>query len=246
MARRSPPDVIRSLSPEKADFLKPGERHYRAFVGPPRRYDFLGASQFALLFLLGLNEKCKVLDFGCGSLRLGRLLIPFLRARHYFGIDPNAWLIEDAVAMELGSDAIRLKSPSFSFNADFDCGVFSTKFSYIVAQSILTHAGPDSAQKLLTSCARTLTENGVFLASLKLVEDRACQLPDNGWHYPENVNYAAADIDRMMRRAGLHWRRIDWYHPGAVWIAASKEEKIVVEIANATAMNARPLRRQSD
>jgi hypothetical protein len=53
-------------------------QHHRAFVGQPQRYDVAAASQFALLFLLGLREHHRVLDFGCGSLRLGRLLIPYL------------------------------------------------------------------------------------------------------------------------------------------------------------------------
>jgi hypothetical protein len=62
-----------------------------------------------------------VLDFGCGSLRLGRLLIPFLNERRYYGIEPNYWLIEDAIERELGQDAIRIKKPTLSARDDFDC-----------------------------------------------------------------------------------------------------------------------------
>ena len=52
--------------------------NYKSFVGAEERYDFFGASQFSLLFTLGLNPDDKVLDFGCGSLRLGRFLIPYM------------------------------------------------------------------------------------------------------------------------------------------------------------------------
>src|SRR5581483_9942228 len=94
----------RSLSLEDARTLPPGANHYTAFVGPPDRYDFMGASQFGLLFTMGLRDYHTLLDFGCGSLRAGRLLIPYLRRGHYYGIDPNRWLVEDGIKRELGCD----------------------------------------------------------------------------------------------------------------------------------------------
>ena len=54
----------------------------------------MGARQFTLLFNLGARETAKILDFGCGSLRLGRLLINWLNKGNYYGLDPNKWLIE--------------------------------------------------------------------------------------------------------------------------------------------------------
>ena len=72
---------VRALSREAAKALPPGARHYAAYVGPPEQYDFMGATQFRLLTTLGLREHHSVLDFGCGSLRAGRLLIPYLAPR---------------------------------------------------------------------------------------------------------------------------------------------------------------------
>jgi hypothetical protein len=70
----------RALSIDDAKTLTPGDMHYTAYVGPPAQYDFMGASQFRLLCTLGLRENHTLLDFGCGSLRAGRLLIPYLLA----------------------------------------------------------------------------------------------------------------------------------------------------------------------
>jgi cyclopropane fatty-acyl-phospholipid synthase-like methyltransferase len=153
----------RALGAADAKRLHAGSSHYRAYVGPPGRFDFMSATQFALLFHLGLREHHRVLDFGCGSLRLGRLLIPFLEPEHYFGIDPNSWLVEDGIARELGLSAAALKRPRFAGNSDFDCGAFGEKFDFIVAQSIVTHAGPNLAAALLRSAARSLGRNGLFL-----------------------------------------------------------------------------------
>lgn len=197
--------------------LRPGDENYRAYVGPAERYDLMGASQFALLFQLGLREQHRVLDFGCGSLRLGRLLIPWLQPGNYFGIDPNAWLIEAGFSHELGTGIRALKSPRFSYNDDFDCTVFGSQFDMVVAQSILTHCGPDLCRRFFVQMGKVLGEDGIAVFSY--FRDSVANLPADGWHYPECVAYAESDIESMVREAGLVGTSLPWYHPGAVWYA---------------------------
>ncbi len=86
----------------------PGE-NYDDYVGPAEEYDFMGASQFRLLCTLGLRSKHKLLDFGCGSLRAGRLFLTYLNEGCYYGVEPNRWLIEDAIKFQVGEDLIRIK-----------------------------------------------------------------------------------------------------------------------------------------
>ncbi len=52
--------------------LKPGDSHYRAYVGPPEDYDLIAAMTFNLLTTLGLRQHHSLIDIGCGSLRIGR------------------------------------------------------------------------------------------------------------------------------------------------------------------------------
>ncbi|MEC9343839.1 MAG: class I SAM-dependent methyltransferase, partial [Pseudomonadota bacterium] len=158
------------LDAAKAGQLLPGDDHYRAYVGPPGRFDFMSATQFALLFTMGLRETDKVLDIGCGSLRLGRLLIPFLLKGGYHGDDPNAWLIEDGIERELGRDAVRIKQPVFSLGEDFDFERLGNRFDFIMAQSIATHCGPDYLARMLAGARRVLKEDGVFLFTFKIHE----------------------------------------------------------------------------
>jgi len=107
----------RGLPREAAKVLPPGSQHDTAYVGPPAEYDALAATQFRLPTTLGLREHHRLLDFGCGSLRVGRRLIPYLQPGNHHGIEPNSWLIEDAIACEIGHDQIRLKQPVFRANA---------------------------------------------------------------------------------------------------------------------------------
>jgi hypothetical protein len=80
----------RDLPREDAKTLASGSQHHMAYVGPPTQYDAMAATQFRLLTTLGLREHHRLLDFGGGSLRAGRLLIPYLQPGNYYGIEPRA------------------------------------------------------------------------------------------------------------------------------------------------------------
>jgi SAM-dependent methyltransferase len=218
-------EAVRFDDFESAKLLPAGSNHYRAYVGPPDRYDFMSASQFALMFALGLRDYHKVLDIGCGSLRLGRLLIPFLRPANYFGIDPNRWLIDDAVDRELGRSILEVKQPSFAHNDDFGCDIFDAtkKFEFVVAQSIITHCGGELAEKVARESARVLAKSGRFLFSVIEDPEESAWPSASGWVYPNCVAFGAKRIEEMCARSGLTCRRLPWFHPGAVWyIAANK------------------------
>jgi SAM-dependent methyltransferase len=228
-ARNPDPDV-RARDADFARSLPPGADHYRAFVGPPDRYDFMSASQFALLFALGLRDTHTVLDFGCGSLRVGRLLIPFLQPGNYFGIDPNSWLVDDAMRYELGSSIILTKRPSFLQNDDFRCDVFGRQFKFIIVQSIITHCGADLVQGLADEMAKSLEEDGRVVFSIIEAPDIFERPSVDGWVYPNCVSYGSVVIRDIFRQAGLVCRSLPWYHPGARWYIAAHSDRFVPAI----------------
>lgn len=213
---------LRSLSFSAAASLQAGDNHYRAYVGPPDRFDFMSATQFSLLFQCGMRDHHHVLDFGAGSLRLGRLLIPYLQPRRYHAIEPNTWLIDDAVAHELGTSAVLLKRPAFSSSDQFDCAAFGRNFDFIIAQSIVTHCGPDLFQKLMDSAAAALEPDGLFLFSYLDTPERDAHSDDEGWVYPGCVRYTQSEVHDFVRHAGLVGMAIPWFHPGASWFLAAR------------------------
>src|SRR5205823_12654151 len=96
-------------SPDQEDLglgLKPGDPQYRAYVGPPEDYDLVAAMTFNLLTTLGLRQHHSLLDIGCGSLRVGLLLIPYLNRGTYFGIVPTEGLVDDGISRALGETLV--------------------------------------------------------------------------------------------------------------------------------------------
>ena len=216
-------DEQRRLNSEAARKLGAGAGHYRAYVGPPDQYDFMGATQFRLLTALGLREHHSLLDFGCGSLRAGRLFIPYLLPGRYFGLEPSRWLIDDAIEREIGRDMIRLKQPTFLEDEGFSATVFGAKFDFILAQSIFSHAGRDLIATALASFRECLKPRG--LALVTFVQPQQLGMSEEfvgpGWIYPGCVAYKADTALGFIAAAGLAGRQLPWFHPRQTWFALS-------------------------
>ncbi len=146
-----------------------GDHHYRAFIGPPEDYDRIAAMAFNLLTSIGLRQHHRVLDLGCGSLRIGRLLIPYLNNGNYVGVEPNRWLVTDGILNEVGRDQIRIKAPRFIYRASLE-GCENLELDYALAQSIFSH------------CALPLVRDWLCQLSAHLRNDSALSGDLLQWH----------------------------------------------------------------
>jgi SAM-dependent methyltransferase len=206
---------------------KAGGAHYRAYVGPPGDYDLVSGLQFTLLFRAGLRETHRLLDVGCGSLRAGRLFIPYLRPGNYYGVEPNRWLVDEGIARELGSDILRVKQPTFSTVDDFSFGSLGTRFDFVIAHSILSHTFSDLASRAFRGFHDCLADDGVLLATFLEGEEPAA---GSGWLYPGTVPFAWSDIQALAEAAGVAVRRLSWPHPRQVWFAGAQDERRADEV----------------
>ena len=212
--------------------LRPGDRHPRAYVGPPDQYDFMGATQFSLLAALGLRAHHSLLDFGCGSLRAGRLLIPYLEPGNYFGIDPNRWLIEHALQEELGHCLVELRNPSFHFGNDFAFDVFGRPFDYLVMQSILSHTGLDLLRTCLESAATVMTTKSRLVLTAIHEEGASRSMPGtefSGWRYPGCVWFTRQLFSETCEEFGYAAQPLRWFHPRQSWWLLGRSEEALLD-----------------
>ncbi len=200
--------------------LKPGDKHYRAYVGPPKDYDLISAMVFNLLTCIGLRQHHRVLDVGCGSLRVGRLLIPYLNATNYNGVEPNKWLVKDGVRNEIGNDLIELKKPQFIYERSLELYKNKLGIDFAFAQSIFSHCGLDLITHWLSQVAYHLNEDGAFLATF-LIDQKDYE--GKGWVYPGCVSYKVETLKQEAEKHNLKFCVLDWGHPRQTWALFSKE-----------------------
>lgn len=136
------------------------------FLGGPRQsFGVAGRKQTIALLKNGMSPDSKVLDIGCGSLRLGHWLIRLLEPGCYFGIEPNREMLEAGVDVLLGPEMVDAKRPTFSHRDDFSMTHFDQTFDYYVARSIWSHASKAQIEVMLDGFAATSSPGATFLAS---------------------------------------------------------------------------------
>lgn len=184
----------------------PGE--YREHIGPAAFYDIQTAIQFNLLTALGLREHHTLLDIGCGSLRAGRVLMPYLRPGHYYGIEPLPWLIREGIANELGEDLVRLKRPTFDHNDQFTLTAFGRTFDFMIAQSIFSHCSQAQIRRCVAQARQALAPDGLFAATF-------FEGPVNydGDKWVAKADYTIEHMRSMVEAEGMACTLIDWPHP---------------------------------
>ena len=200
----------------KNDKLNSKKLNYKSFVGPRNKYDISSALQFNLLTTLGLREHHSLLDLGCGSLRGGKLFIPYLLTGNYFGLEPEKWLVEEGIRNEIGKDQIKLKNPTFINNYNFDLSLCKRNFDFILAQSIFSHASSYQIEKCILEIKRKMKPTSIFVATYMKGSDN---YKGKMWVYPECVKYTEDFLNKLVNKQNLKIKNIEWPHPNQqTWI----------------------------
>ncbi|MBO9436729.1 class I SAM-dependent methyltransferase [Ruegeria sp. R13_0] len=198
----------------------------KGYVGPSQQYDYMGATQFALLSALGLRAHHKLLDIGCGSLRAGRFFIQYLNSGNYYGIEPNEWLVHAAKNGEIGRDLFDLKKPSFSNSDDFQVE-FEGKFDFILAQSIFSHTELQLLEKALKNIKPAMSHDSLMICTFL---EASRDSHGDRWVYPECVTFRPKTLQTVFSSVGLHGTRIPWFHPRQDWYIVSKDKRSLPNI----------------
>ena len=176
-----------------------------------------GENQLKTLQHFGLKDSSRVLDIGCGCLRGGRWIIPFLNRNRYFGIEPNMEMLDAGKRVVIGEETLSDKSPTFDTNSEFDFGVFGVIFDYVIARSVWTHSSKEQIERMLDQFVLHSNENSIFLTSF--LKPRIPIIDDyrgKGWvgrshesDKPGISRHSLSWIRKTCNKRGLRVTRID-------------------------------------
>lgn len=178
-----------------------------------------GVGVVKLLEKLGLKPQHRLLDFGCGSLRLGRWLIPYLEKGNYFGIEPNLWLVEMGRMEEVPTKVWGAKRPTFSDEAGHDLSVFSpVKFDFVLASAVLIHSSHQQISAFINSLPEMLEKGGTVLAETRT---SAPDYEGDGWSPRGGCHPMSCFIDRA-DRVGLKVMKLAKQEFPGVWFTLKR------------------------
>ncbi len=157
---------------------------YKWYTARGVDWDATGLQIFDRLRALGLRPHHYLLDFGCGGLRVGRHIIPFLNTGHYYGVEPSDDVLQCGL-QEIPRDLLFAKVPTFDPGGIFNLGVFPTvHFNFILLSSIWTHASHQQISEMLMSALYAGTSDVVILADYR---STCADYSGSGWRYPNAV-----------------------------------------------------------
>lgn len=202
----------KSIFSEAKDEGKRGIRTmgHRKYVGG--KWYKMGKLQFDFLVKNNLKKNHVLLDVGCGSLRAGVFLIPFLNKGNYLGIEKEKKLIEAGINEELGNQLYRKKKPELVISDSFEFGKFTKKPDFVIAQSLFTHLNSIDIQKCMRKLRDFVKENTVFYATFFEAEQNY-QNPKRSHDHRAFV-YTRTQMKKFGINNGWDFKYIgDWGHP---------------------------------
>jgi hypothetical protein len=171
------------------------------FLGVPRgTFAQAGREQLIALLAEGLCPESKVLEFGCGCLRIACWLIRFLDSGAYYGIEPARPRVDCGLHYLFTPAELQIKRPHFDYNPVFNSSVFSTKFDFFLARSIWTHASKPQIEATLDSFLRDSGPHAIFLASYL-----PAQSPDDDYQGTQWVGTSHESDTTGVVRHALSW-----------------------------------------
>ena len=190
---------------------KRNEKDFEGWVGEKKQYENIAIIIFNLLKSLNLKQSDKFLDIGCGGLRAGRLLIHYLNENCYHAIEPEKWLVDEAIKKYLTKKYIKDKWVEFDYNNKFDLQCFNKTFDFIMANSIFIHACKSQIEKCFDEVDKVLNEDGKFLFNYFVGES---DNENEEWSYPSSIKYTKNYILNLIKKYNFDYKYINCYYPG--------------------------------
>jgi len=129
-----------------------------------KKADQDGANWLAFLRSHGLNAEHSVLDYGCGSLRLGVSIIRFLKSKNYTGVDISNHFYDLGIKNYLGQSNLAEKNPTFGVigSAEYKALIESKTYDFIYSRWVFMHVHPNQLEQYFSNIRNLMHERSLF------------------------------------------------------------------------------------
>ena len=183
----------------------------------------VGGLQLAYLRAEGLLPEHRLLDIGCGSLRLGARAVAYLEPGRYQGTDLNESLLDAGYREEIlpaGLEA-KLERSALVEDGEFAFPNIEAGLDFAIATSVFTHLPLNHLRLCLARLAPLMAQEGrfyftVFEPTPDTAAEASCRQSETVTTHPHKdpYHYQRADLDHAAR--GLGWQLegpMEWGHP---------------------------------
>jgi hypothetical protein len=159
--------------------------------------------------LMKLKPHHRVVDYGCGSLRIGYHMMNYLEPGNYFGLDVTTDFID--IGKSLIGDSLAKRKPhlaAISAKSVAEAKAFAPDF--VFSSSVAIHVHPKEAATYYGNLQILTSKPGAELFFNARISDKPQRIGENGWSWPKSYYVdALPDLKFMAKKKGgmLNFRR---------------------------------------
>jgi len=112
----------------------------------------------------GLRPDHTVIEYGCGSLRVGKAVIDYLNQGHYVGVDIDSFFYEMGLRNYVGEELIAAKAPSFYVidSPKYAAATAGRTFDFLFSTLVLMHVPPQQLDKFFANIVKLMHAGSVY------------------------------------------------------------------------------------
>ena len=132
-------------------------------------------------------------EYGCGTLRVGRHAIAYLEPGYYWGLDISQSLLDGGLAL-IGADVAAQKMPALRVISQLSVAeVAAAKPKFLYSISVLMHVHPSELVEFMSNIVTIVGEQGLGVIAAQWTDTGTRQIGRQSWVHSFSALRAAVD-----------------------------------------------------
>jgi SAM-dependent methyltransferase len=180
--KRNPSKSFKDFYSETVEAkLQNGEVHQNLGGKIPGGFGATGSGFFQRLLKFGLRPEDSLVDYGCGTLRMGVHAINYLEPGKYWGLDISEFLLEQGREL-IGEDLYREKQPHLHvISPESVLRAASAKPAMLISLRVCIHVHPDDLTEYVRNLIAIIGDSGRAIVTGKWSRDGTVQYSNRSW-----------------------------------------------------------------